>query len=83
MFVYSETMRTERMQFHRENDSYYLYIITDEKESIVDFYIQKVGYGDMYHCAGVPKETKREVLNETNVDNWIDICERNINEDDF
>ncbi len=76
-----EELNITRYTIKRNDNTYCLYLIPDSSaDGCLSFYIEKVGYGDLYHTVGVPTNDTPlsiEELIENNIDEWISIAEEN------
>lgn len=75
-----EDLKITRYEIEKGKEKYLLYLIPED--NVLSFYIQKVGYGDLYHTVGllsdkVPEDI--EILINNNIENWISLAEEKNN----
>lgn len=80
-----ENLNITRYKIDKNKKQYYIYVMedidTNIQENVITFYIERIGYGDMYHLVGILKKEKPENLEElitNNLEEWIDYCDSQI-----
>ena len=75
-----EKISVEKYVYTKNGTEYLIYMFPEE-DHFTQFYIQKKDYGLISHTVGVHIEDVDSSIEEfinNNIDNWIDICEDNI-----
>jgi len=71
-----EYLKITRYEIEKGEEKYLLYLIPEENN--LSFYIEKVGYGDLYHTVGLPLDNipdDIETLINNNIEDWISLAE--------
>ena len=71
-------LKITKYEFTNDDKEYSLYLIPED--DALSFYIERKGYGDLYHTVGLPLDNIPEDLEElikNNLDDWISIADMN------
>lgn len=73
-----EELKITRYEVKSVSEKYLVYLIPED--DVLSFYIEKVGYGDLYHTVGIPlnniPEDMEDFINR-NINEWISIADNN------
>ena len=77
-----EKIEVIKYTYDVDNEVFVVYQI--ENDDMIDFYIERKNYGNLYHCVGIYKKDRPNNIKElidNNLDSWIFIVMNETEED--
>lgn len=77
-----KTIKIEKYTYNLDKETFSIYIIP--KDDMLEFYIERENYNNLYYCVSIHSKDKPEDINkfiENNLDSWIFIVMNETEED--
>lgn len=78
----NKTIQVDKYTYNLDKETFNIYIFP--KADLLEFYIERENYGNLYHCVGIHAKDKPDDMNEfikNNLDSWVFIVMNETEED--